>query len=636
MLENSNTAAHQVEIRLLKDIFCELSEGVIASDRNGRFLLFNRAAEQMLGIGSQDVTVDRWTATYGCYQPDTVTPYPAEDLPLARALQGEEITNEPIYIKNPHKPDGGWISVSARPLMDDAGAIWGGFVIFRDISELMEAQRKSISISQKLSAVIDNEKTAILVENEHREIQSINQAFCDLFEMTVQPHELIGADCSQSAEQSKYLFRDPESFVHRINHLLQKRTIAVNEKLHLNDGRIFERDYIPLIDGGEYSGHVWQYRDITAREKALQRVRIIERLSSALAQTADSVVITDKKGRIEYVNDAFEKTTGYSCGDVMGKTPQVLKSGKHDAEFYQNLWQTILAGEPFHGTIINRKKTGELYTAGQTITPIKDDTGEITHFVSVLRDITDLLKQKEREVEIRLAREVQQSFYQAKAAVPGFDVAGSACPCTEMGGDYYDLIIMPDDTLCIAIGDVAGHGISSALIMAEMRAAVRSFASVTGDVGEIMTSVNRALQPDLCDGRFSTLMLILLNFRERAMTYANAGHEFGYLLNESGEVDYLLESTGTPLGIIPDNVFTSSEPVILRPGQLLLLMTDGITESWGRDGGQAEIARAIEYVVSHQDGSAQGISEGLCLTAKANAEGNILQDDITSVVLKVL
>jgi len=633
---NVSNKTLEADVRLLKDIFYHLTEGVIVSDLDGRFLLFNPAAEKMLGIGAQDVDPDQWTTAYGCYLPDTVTPYPSERLPLARSLQGEEMTDEPIFIKNPHKSSGTWISVSGKPLMDDNGSLWGGFVIFRDISGQMEAERRSHSISQKLSAVIDNERTAILVENEHREIQTVNQAFCDLFEIPVQPHELVGTDCSESAEQSKHLFRDPEGFVRQVNHLVDRRTIVINEKLHLSDGRVFERDYIPLIDDNEYSGHVWQYRDITAREKALHRLGTIERLSSALAQTADSVVITDKHGHIEYVNDAFEKTTGYSRGDVMGRTPRVLKSGKHDTEFYQNLWGTVMAGEPFRGTIINKKKTGELYTAEQTITPMKDGAGNITHFVSVLRDITDLLKKKEHEIEMRLAREVQQSFYKASARVPGFDVAGSACPCTEMGGDYYDLIAMPDDSLCIAIGDVAGHGISSALIMAEMRAAVRSFASVSRDVGEILTSVNRALQPDLCDGRFATLMLVLVNCRQRTMTYANAGHEFGYLLSESGEIDYTLKSTGTPLGVISDNLFLSSETVNLHRGQMLLLMTDGITESWGSDGGQSEIARAIEYVVARRDQSSHKISEGLCSTAKSHAENNIIQDDITSVVLKVL
>ncbi|TFH57869.1 MAG: PAS domain-containing protein [Candidatus Zixiibacteriota bacterium] len=226
MTANVSSKDIEAEARLLKSIFHHLAEGVIVSDLDGHFLLFNPAAEKMLGLGAQDVTPDQWTAAYGCYLPDTVTVYPSERLPLARALRGEEINDDPIYIKNPHKPSGTWISVSGKPLSDDTGTIWGGFVIIRDISGQMEAERKSHSISQKLSAVIDNEKTAILVENERREIQSVNQAFCDLFEIPVQPHELIGADCSESAEWAKHLFRDPEEFVQGVSQLLNQRKMC--------------------------------------------------------------------------------------------------------------------------------------------------------------------------------------------------------------------------------------------------------------------------------------------------------------------------------------------------------------------------------------------------------------------------
>jgi PAS domain S-box-containing protein len=92
-------------------------------------------------------------------------------------------------------------------------------------------------------------------------------------------------------------------------------------------------------------------------------------------QTADSVVITDRQGTIEYVNPAFEANTGYSPEEAMGKTPRILKSALHDREFYSRLWNQILEGETFRGTLVNRKKSGELYWTEQTITPIKDSAG---------------------------------------------------------------------------------------------------------------------------------------------------------------------------------------------------------------------------------------------------------------------
>jgi two-component system, OmpR family, sensor histidine kinase VicK len=102
----------------------------------------------------------------------------------------------------------------------------------------------------------------------------------------------------------------------------------------------------------------------------------------------DTVVITSKKGVIEYVNPAFEKITGYSKKEVLGKTPAILNSGKHNNNFYQNLWKTILSGKTFKGTFTNKKKDGSLYYTEETITPVKDTEGNIQRFVSVGKDAT--------------------------------------------------------------------------------------------------------------------------------------------------------------------------------------------------------------------------------------------------------
>jgi len=140
------------------------------------------------------------------------------------------------------------------------------------------------------------------------------------------------------------------------------------------------------------------YRDITERKQAEETLR---KLSSAVRQTADVVIITNKDGVVEYVNPAFEKVTGYTKRETVGQTPRILKSGKHDQSFYEILWKTVLSGNFFHDILINKKKNGELYYALKTITPIKDEAGNITHFVSVDKDITE---RKEMEKRERLAQ----------------------------------------------------------------------------------------------------------------------------------------------------------------------------------------------------------------------------------------
>ncbi|HUV14059.1 MAG TPA: PAS domain-containing protein [Acidobacteriota bacterium] len=168
------------------------------------------------------------------------------------------------------------------------------------------------------------------------------------------------------------------------------------------------------------------------------------RLSSAVEQTADSVFITNKSGVIEYVNPAFESTTGYSKAESLGKTPALLKSGQYDASFYRELWATVKGGEVFRATIANRKNGGEIYWAQQTITPMKNADGTIAHFVSVLKDVTAERKQQELEYQMLLASEVQRNLYRDLVAMPaGFDIVGSVHPADAIGGDFFDLIPMP-------------------------------------------------------------------------------------------------------------------------------------------------------------------------------------------------
>jgi PAS domain S-box-containing protein len=142
--------------------------------------------------------------------------------------------------------------------------------------------------------------------------------------------------------------------------------------------------------------------DISKRKLAEEEFR---KLSNAVEQTADSVVITDASGVIEYVNPAFEKTTGYRRKEVIGQTPRILKSGKHNNRFYKNLWNTIRNGNTYYGRIINKKKNNELYWSAQTITPMKDKNENITNYVSVLRDITEIVEKQKQELQLKISKE---------------------------------------------------------------------------------------------------------------------------------------------------------------------------------------------------------------------------------------
>lgn len=134
-------------------------------------------------------------------------------------------------------------------------------------------------------------------------------------------------------------------------------------------------------------------QDVTERRIADEKVR---KLSGAIEQIADAVMITDADGNIEYVNRAFEKMTNYTADEVIDRKPSVLKSYKQSDSLYQRMWRTILNGGVFSDVLINRKKDGELYYEEKTITPQRDESGIVTHFISTGKDVTERMEAQER------------------------------------------------------------------------------------------------------------------------------------------------------------------------------------------------------------------------------------------------
>lgn len=134
-------------------------------------------------------------------------------------------------------------------------------------------------------------------------------------------------------------------------------------------------------------------REISERLRADAQMR---KLSGALEQAADSVMITDFGGTIEYVNPAFCAMTGYTREEALGRRPDIVKSDRHDADFFRRLWDTLRAGQVFQDIFINRRKDGALYYEEKTITPLKDTAGNVTHFISSGKDITERMQAEER------------------------------------------------------------------------------------------------------------------------------------------------------------------------------------------------------------------------------------------------
>jgi sigma-B regulation protein RsbU (phosphoserine phosphatase) len=283
--------------------------------------------------------------------------------------------------------------------------------------------------------------------------------------------------------------------------------------------------------------------------------------------------------------------------------------------------------------------------------PLFDSRGEVIGMQGIFWDITDHKRAEgelaRTEAELQVARTIQQKLFPGSGGGPqvaglenalagyGFDIGGASFPADAIGGDYYDFIPLPDGSLGIAIGDVSGHGVGPALLMAETRALLRAFAQTDSDVSTILGLVNRVLVPDMEGDRFITLLLAKLDPRRRTLVYACAGQQSGYVLDAFGSVRRPLPSTGIPLGIEADAEFPASDATSLAPGDLVLLMTDGVVEARSPEGTVFGWQRPLDLVRVEQQATARQIVENLYRAVRAFSRDQSQYDDITATVIKV-
>lgn len=259
--------------------------------------------------------------------------------------------------------------------------------IIRDITEQKQTEESLLLKNALLEAQAESTIDGILAVDEDDHIILANKQFGLNFGI---PDELLDAgDDSAVREVVIEKVEDPRAFIERVNYLNNNRNEKATDELRFKNGQVFERYSAPLVDSrSQYRGRIWYFRDVTERRRTEDMLR---RLSSVVEQSPVSVVIVNLRGDITYVNRKFTETSGYEAEEVLGKNPRILKSGYSSPADYQQLWQTITAGEEWRGTFHNRKKNGDLYWEAAVIRPLEDHDGSISHFLGMKEDITDKL-----------------------------------------------------------------------------------------------------------------------------------------------------------------------------------------------------------------------------------------------------
>ncbi len=306
-------------------------------------------------------------------------------------------------------------------------------------------------------------------------------------------------------------------------------------------------------------------KTLILKEKTEERLKL---LSRAVDQTPVSIVLTDETGNIEYVNPKFTQITGYTRGEVAGKNPNILKSGHHTKEFYDELWKTIKSGKDWVGEMKNKKKNGDFYWESVIISPMTDDTGKITHFVGVKEDITEkkamlenLIHAKEKAEEsdrlkTAFLHNISHEIRTPLNAIVGFSSFLNDPELTaEKRQTYTDIIISSNDQLLYIIDGIMkishletgqvhlnkGHfgilKIAGTLFASFQPIAANRNLGFTFDKGNI--EENETVLTD--DGK---LKQILSNLLDNAFKYTNEGQVEFICRKESKSIEFSVKDTG--------------------------------------------------------------------------------------------
>ena len=399
-------------LRLLDLVAQGSDDAIFVKDAEGRYLLFNRAAGRIVGKSPEEVLGQDDRALF--------PPEEAEQLmDSARRLMAE---NRTVRMEQSlTTADGPRIFLTTKkPLRDEHGQVIGMFGISRDVTEHRRAElalRESEKTYRSLFENMLNSVTHCRMIFEDGipvdvEYIAVNPAFARI---TGIRENVVGRRISEVIPG--YCQNNPESLE------TFGRVARTGEPTHW-EHYLAELDrWFSFSIYSPAPGEVMIVTDnITERRQAEQELR---KLFLAVEQSPESIVITDPDARIEYVNQAFTRVSGYSRAEVMGQNPRILHSGRTPREKYAALWEALGRGEPWQGEFVNRRKNGEIYVEQAHVTPIRQPDGSITHYLAIKEDITEKKRIGEEleqyrhhleELVDRRTRELEAARRQAEAA----------------------------------------------------------------------------------------------------------------------------------------------------------------------------------------------------------------------------
>ena len=264
-------------LRLQVNAFDNFADAMIITDRNGIIKWGNRSLEKLTGWRADELIGEKAGSNSRSEVHDKAFFKQMWDTILAgdvyHGIVYNKRRNGEIYAED----------LTITPIADEKGEVAEFVAIKRDVTEELEAQNNLKTAVLRLETLVSSMQDGIILENEHRKVALANKALCDIFSIPIEPEVMIGSDCESSAHQVKFLMKDPEAFIARIDDILAKDEIVINDYLYLLDGRVLSRNYIPIQFEGENFGHLWQYTDVTDQVRASEYETLLKQLGFNLS-----------------------------------------------------------------------------------------------------------------------------------------------------------------------------------------------------------------------------------------------------------------------------------------------------------------------------------------------------------------
>ncbi len=498
-----------------------------------------------------------------------------------------------------------WASEVIAPICDINGDITHNLIVQRDITHCIQDKQALSQSEERFRAVADMVGEWLWEQDAAGRYTWSSTAVSRI--LGLQPEEVLGRHyLSLLTPEDRDYWQYAGSVTDPACRSFHN---VINRYLHRDGYEVYTQSSgEPLLDAeGRIIGWRGMDLDITAQKQVDDILRTQER---AMEAASVGIAICDARQSgfpVIYANPALCAISGYARDELIGKNLSLLQGPLTEPAALKTIRDTLQRGTSCKLLLCNYRKNGTPFWNELLLSPVRDPDGMVSHYVGIQSDVTEQLVMSEERHQLDIAKRIQTSLLPKKPLkLPGIELAGLCLSAARVGGDYFDYFYR-GDWLDIVIADVSGHNVGAALIMTELRSALRAGLYLTDSIrpdyspAYVLGVLNELLYEDLSTAElFISMFYLRLDLTTGTLYYANAGHNRVLLSRKKSGGYQELDAEGMILGVHPLVNFDECS-ILLEPGDRLLLYTDGVVETQRQDGEFFGVRRLVKVFMDNPD-----------------------------------